>query len=217
MAQLPNASAPDESSHLPDGLDPDELACLAQAGSRAAFAALVRRYEASLYHFLALRSADGADVEELVQESFLRAWLKIGLYRSDWKFSTWLFALGRRIAADARRRATPLTSGDAELEHVAVTADPSSALAAREEGTHIWALAERHLTREQCSALWLRYAEDFSVDEVARVLGKSAVGARVLLFRARGKLAEHLAPTEDDMHDRAPCALPRGRLSGEST
>lgn len=193
---------------------------LAQAGSRAAFAGLVARYEAPLYHFLALRTDSGAEAEELVQETFLRAWLKIDRYRSEWRFSTWLFALGRRIAATERRRARPRTDDASELDQMPLLCDPSGALVAREERAEIWSLAERHLTREQCSALWLKYAEDLPLGEIARVLGKSAVGVRVLLFRARAKLAQHLDPAHDDGRRRpraAALGTRREPLTGEST
>jgi RNA polymerase sigma-70 factor (ECF subfamily) len=176
--------------------DPRELALQAQAGSRAAFGALVERYEAPLFHFLALRANSRAEAEELVQETFLRAWLKLDRYRSEWRFSTWLFTLGRRIAASERRRTRVRANGASELDELSVVSDPSGGLVAREDRAQIWSIAERHLSGEQCSALWLRYAEDLPLDEIARVLGKSAVGVRVLLFRARAKLAQHLDPAE---------------------
>ena len=63
-----------------------------------------------------------------------------------------------------------------------------------EERSRVWELAERVLTEDQRSALWLRYAEDLSVQEIAEVLGRRATTVRVLMFRARQKLAEHLEP-----------------------
>ncbi len=192
----------------------------AQAGSRAAFSELVERYEAPLFHFLALRANSRSEAEELVQETFLRAWLKIDRYRSEWRFSTWLFTLGRRIAASERRRTRVRANGASELDELPVMSDPSGGLVAREDRAQIWSIAERHLSSEQCSALWLRYAEDLPLDEIASVLGKSAVGVRVLLFRARSKLAQHLDPAhEGDSRNatRGVAGARREPLTGEST
>jgi RNA polymerase sigma-70 factor (ECF subfamily) len=196
--------------------DPGELARDAPAGSRAAFAKLVERYEAPLFHFLSLRANSRAEAEELVQETFLRAWLKLDRYKSDWRFSTWLFALGRRIAASERRKNRVNETGPSELDELSSASDPSGGLVAREDRAQVWSVAERHLTREQCSALWLRYGEDLSLEEIARVLGKSAVGARVLLFRARAKLAPHLDPAQDRAN-RTAAGARREPLTGEST
>jgi RNA polymerase sigma-70 factor (ECF subfamily) len=207
-------------SARPAPSDPRELALQAQAGSRAAFAELVERYEGPLFHFLALRANSRAEAEELVQDTFLRAWLKIDRYRSDWRFSTWLFTLGRRIAASERRRTRVRANGADELDEVSVQSDPSGGLVEREDRAQIWSLAERHLSEEQCSALWLRYAEELPLDEVARVLGKSAVGVRVLLFRARTKLAQHLDPAEDGetrTATRKVAGARREPLTGETT
>jgi len=177
----------------------EELARGAQGGSRACFGELVARHERALRAFLFQRTRSHEDAEELAQESFLRAWSKIGTYSDAWRFSTWLFALARRVAAtrhrDADRRAVPhRDAGDETIEQLGVDVDPGERLDAHEEHTRIWELAARVLTEEQRSALWLRYAEDQSIEEIAGVLGRRPVAVRALLFRARETLASHLAP-----------------------
>jgi RNA polymerase sigma-70 factor (ECF subfamily) len=77
----------------------------ARDGCKTSFGALVRRYERGLFDFLRLRSRSIEDAEELVQESFLRAWEKLDLYDPRWSFGTWLYALARRLAAGRARRA----------------------------------------------------------------------------------------------------------------
>lgn len=189
----------------------EELALEAQAGSSASFAELVARYEAPLFNFLLMRVRSAEDAEELVQDAFLRAWRKIDLYKSQWKFSTWLFTLARHLAA-SRLRAAPArlarsarSDGEEALHEQGVTCDPSGDLSDTEERANLWSLAGRVLTTDQRSALWLRYAEDHSVAEIAAVLGRSSVAVRVLLFRARETLGRHLDPVhgrEGQMHAR---------------
>jgi len=184
----------DESTALRD-TSSQELAEQARAGSKAAFAELVARYEAPLFSFLLMRVRTTEDAEELTQDAFLRAWSKLELYRSEWKFSTWLFTLARHLAASRHRSAPPQPSGGEEAyEQACLQPDPPGALADTEERANLWSLAERVLTPDQRSALWLRYAEDRTVPEIAQILGRSTTAVRVLLFRARASLGRHLDP-----------------------
>jgi len=170
----------------------EELARAAQAGSRDAFGELVLRLQGPLFHFLSLRVADRGEAEELVQEAFLRAWQKLDQYDSRWRFSTWLFTVAKRLAASRARTRKPLVVHDDVLSTLAGEGDPSAIAETREQHQNVWLLAGRVLTVEQRSALWLRYAEGLSIEDVARILGKRRVTARVLLFRAREALAGHL-------------------------
>ena len=90
-------------------------------------------------------------------------------------------------------------------------AGPAEA-AARRGATGLWGLAERVLTSDQRTALWLRYVEGHSADEIGRVLDRRAPAVRVLLHRTRFVLAEHLDPTlaEDPLgRGSAPRSCPR--------
>jgi RNA polymerase sigma-70 factor (ECF subfamily) len=193
-----------EMNHASDAAAVRELVRRAQTGSAEAFEALVTRYESPLYNFLLRRAASAEDAEEIAQDAFVRAWRKIASYDARWSFSTWLFTLARRLAATRERSRRPRRfandSHDA-LDGVPVHADPGSALSASEESASLWSIADRVLDGDQRAALWLRYAEDLSVKEIAEVLGRSAVSVRVMLFRARARLAQHLEPSRE--HERA--------------
>jgi len=65
-------------------------------------------------------------------------------------------------------------------------------MARREEGQDTWRLARRHLSDTQYEAIWLRYAEDMNIPDIARAMGKTQITVRVLLFRARQTLAAKL-------------------------
>ncbi len=182
-----------------EGRSSEELAQGAQAGSRACFGELVTRHERALRGFLFQRTRSKEDAEELAQESFLRAWRKIDTYRGEWKFSTWLFALARRVAATRIRRPSHANdvrraADDETIEEIGVDVDPGLSLGVEEEHRRIWDLAARLLTEEQRSALWLRYAEDQSIEEIGAVLGRRPVAVRAVLFRGRETLARYLGP-----------------------
>lgn len=190
----------------------EDLVRRAQAGSAAAFGELVARYESTLFNFLLRRTSSVEDAEEIAQDAFVRAWQKISSYDSRWSFSTWLFTLARRLAATRGRSARPIPNGHEALDAVSVQADPGGALTDTEERASLWSIADRVLEKDQCSALWLRYAEDLSAAEIAEVLGRSTVSVRVMLFRARARLAQYLAsdrpPTRGDA--RTVARLPEG-------
>ena len=180
-------------------LSTPELVRRAQAGSLPCFVGLVDRFEGRLYNFLLRRVGSAADAEDLTQETLVKAWEHLARYRPRWQFSTWLFTIGRRAAVSHLRRASRHAAAPLVVEPAARDTpwggDPACRLAQREECRRLWDVADRLLPETQRSALWLRYAEELPVSEIARILGKTPVGVRVLLFRARQALAAHVSST----------------------
>jgi RNA polymerase sigma-70 factor (ECF subfamily) len=203
-------------------LQPEELALRAQAGDREAFNEIVRRFEPRLYNFLLQRVRVPDDAAELTQDALTRAWERIHDYAPSWRFSTWVFTIASRKAVSHHRKYGRIHTADD------FDATESRAHSAPDEGEmalgmQLWRLAARELSNEQHTILWLRYAEDLSIAEIASVVSKSAVGVRVALFRARQALAAHLAVDlqagdlqrlNDDGADPAPIPPVAGRVVG---
>ncbi|MDK1032600.1 MAG: sigma-70 family RNA polymerase sigma factor, partial [Planctomycetia bacterium] len=173
-------------------LSAEELACQAQGGSSASFAALVTRFEGRLLKYLERRTQTVQDAEDLVQETFLKAYRNLARYEPKRRFSTWLFTIATRSASNhhrsQRRRARV-----ADIEpHDADASPPDEALSRHEERESLWALVANVLPQDQHTALWLRYVEDMSVKEIAGVMGKTRVHVKVILYRGRQRLAESL-------------------------
>jgi RNA polymerase sigma-70 factor, ECF subfamily len=184
----------------------EELAVRAGSGTGQAlscFGELVSRYHTRLYNFLLRRTRCASDAEELTQEAFTRAWERITSYDPSWKFSTWLYTIASRLAVSKHRKMKRERVGgwsngsDDRGTDLGALAGmrgeaPNDALELEDDrrlGGRLWALAKDSLSEEQQTALWLRYAEDLSIGEIARVMGKTQVGIRVSLFRARQALA----------------------------
>lgn len=175
--------------------DDEQLARRAQEGCSASFEELVRRFQVPLLGFLRRRFAD-ADAEDLVQETFLRAYQNLHRYRTSWRFSTWLFTIARRIGLNVRRKPRPKTDSEA-LESLPGDTPSPGYLADREESRRaLWDLAASVLTERQHTALWLYYAEEMPVKEIARVVGRSRVAVKTMLFRARRKMLSFLEDSE---------------------
>jgi len=172
----------------------EELAARAAAGSNAAFEALISKYSPRLFFFLRRRCQSEADIEDLIQEAFLRAFRSIDRYDPRWKFSTWLYTTAVRLAISRHRSRTAASLPlDAETA-VSRSPGPQEALIRKDESeraANIWELA-RTLKASEYEALWLRYAEEMPVKDIARTMKKSEVGIRALLHRSRLKLGRLL-------------------------
>lgn len=174
----------------------ESLAVSAARGSMPAFVELVDRFESRLFNFLLRRVRCAADAEDLTQDTFVRAWQQIHRYRPGCRFSTWLFTIASRLAIDLHRsRKWRSTEWHGRPARVANEVPGNSDLSddwGSSTADNIWKLAATVLTDEQHTALWLRYAEDLSNVEIASVLGRTPIGVRVMLHRARTILAGHL-------------------------
>jgi RNA polymerase sigma-70 factor, ECF subfamily len=167
-----------------DAVSAEELAVRARDGSRASFDELVVRYRPRLVAFLARRVGDAGDAEDVAQETFLRAYDHLASYDPARPFATWLFAIGKNVAANhavARNR------------RVARDARPAAAVdeAAATAGD-LWQRAAAVLRPDAYRALWLRYAQGASVREIGSALGRSSVAIKVMLFRARRRMLQEV-------------------------
>lgn len=90
----------------PVAAEPTDAALIAawQAGDEQAAAELVRRHALALARFLSGAGAPDADLDDLVQETFIRAFRAVGKFRGQCRFRTWLLTIGGNVLRDAHRR-----------------------------------------------------------------------------------------------------------------
>ena len=158
-----------------------------KAGCLASFEQLVRLHEKSIFNYLLRLTRNSHDAEDAAQETFVKAFRSLARYDQRHRFSTWLFAIARHTALSQHRRYRPHASmEDLELE-------PEAPAQEDRAGDDIWLVARR-LKPRQFEAIWLHYGEDFSVREVARIMGTNVIYVKVLLHRARQELKKHLKP-----------------------
>jgi RNA polymerase sigma-70 factor (ECF subfamily) len=170
-----------------DGTESDEdLANRVKSGSKAAFEELINRYGSRLYHFLHGKMKNSQDVEDLVQETFLKAFKNIMRFDNRYKFSTWLYTIAHRLAISHLRKNRP---AEAPVEAIESDLNPQDQWMHEEERSRLWYWA-RKLPQAQYRALWLRYIEEMSVREIGQVMKRSQIYIRVLLHRARLRLSQ---------------------------
>ena len=159
------------------------------AGDAGAFAALVDRYGQPISSLCYASTLDRSEAEDLTQEIFLSAWRKLGSFRGEAAFSTWLFALARNACIDrSRRRATrpqqPLA--DSASQEMTAAEDPDSATVAA-----ILALA-RTLSEPLRQALLLRDIQGLSYDEIAAIQSVPVGTVRSRIASARLAIVDGL-------------------------
>lgn len=188
----------------------EELACRAREGCAVSFEHLVRRFQAPVLHFLQHRGA-GADAEDVLQETWIRAYQNLGSYRARWRFATWLFTIARRASINHSRRRTPSSnessSDDALSSMASRVPGPHDAVAGEEDRQRLWSAAARILSEEELTAVWLYYVEEFSTREIAAVLERSWVAVKAMLYRARKRLLPLLEDLQSDrrLDETRPC------------
>jgi len=149
-------------------------------GDSDAYGALVRRYQSRVFHLAGRFFRHREEVEEVAQETFLRAWLKLGTYRSEAPFEHWLTRLCLRCAYDRLRREPPPLDPLPERELEQLQHDPTARIE-----------VERLLARLSASdrfLLTLLEGEGWSVAEIAERMGWTQVNVKVRAHRARKRL-----------------------------
>ena len=170
----------------------EQLIASAKEGSISAFSELVEIYQERLFRFLLTRCRSRADAEDAIQDTFINAYRYIGSYNPRWRFSTWLFRIALRNAAKIGR-----PTEEIESDAPNTTPDPLEACIVASERENLWLTAKRMLSRDAFSAMWLRYAEDMSVKDIARTLDKPMSWTKVTLMRSRRRLSMELAGDDD--------------------
>lgn len=191
----------------------EELARQARAGSLVAFDELVARFEVRLFRFLVQGTRNETDAAELTQDTLVTAYQKLAGYDPARSFATWVFTIARRKQIDffrhhgvRRDHALGITADDLVDE-----ADPGRLAEQAEERDRVWDCARASLAELPFQALWLKYNEDLSVEQIAAVLGRTTIHVKVILFRARATLATALARWEraaDSGRPAVPAAPP---------
>lgn len=177
----------------------DPLVIRAQAGDRAAFDELVKRHADRLYGLVAGMLGPGHEAEEVVQETFLRAWKSIDRFKGRSQFYTWLYRIGtneanRRGAQVSRHRLRTAFSVDEEdgPELAADGHDPVRSAQLSELRLGI-ARAVADLPADQREAIVLRDMNGLSTRESAAVMELGEAAFKSKLHRARLKVRSAVA------------------------
>lgn len=182
-----------ERGHDPGDVSDEVLARRVQQGDRGALDRLVRRYLRAIHAVIASYLAERADIEDAVQETFLRALDRITGYEPARPFAPWLYQIARnvardRLAASARRRTEPLPGGGLEE-----SAPGPEVVTERAEIRRAVDAAIRELPEQQRTAFRLHDVDGYTTNEAARIMGLSPGTIRSHVHHARRALRQALA------------------------
>jgi len=184
----------------------------AQSGDKKAFELLVAKYQRKLGRLLSRFIRDPAEVEDVAQEAFIKAYRALPSFRGDSAFYTWLYRIGINTAknylvAQGRRAptSTEFDSEEAETfddgEQLRDINTPENLLLSKQIGETVNAAMDA-LPEELRTAIMLRELEGLSYEEIAKIMGCPIGTIRSRIFRAREAVATKLRPLLDTTPDR---------------
>ena len=170
----------------------------AQEGDAEAFRTLVEEHSRQMFRLAYRMTGNEHDAEDVVQETFLRAYSKLGRYDSRAQFSSWLYRIATNYAIDLLRRrkrwlSSEIDPVECEMPLEAETPGPEQSTYGSEIRAQVeQALAE--LSPRERVAFVLRHYEGCSIEEIGQVLGTRTNATKNHVFRAVRKLRRKLAP-----------------------
>jgi RNA polymerase sigma-70 factor (ECF subfamily) len=170
----------------------------AKSGHREAFRTIVERHSADVFRVAYRLTRSEQDAEDVVQETFLKAYAELGRFEGRAALATWLHRIAANCAIDLIRRRpavvrAPLDGEPIVMRAASASPGPDRQAAGREMRQHLDA-ALADLTPLERAAFTLRHLEEQSIEEICGILGQSPEATRHSIFRAVAKIRRTLAP-----------------------
>ncbi|HEX7251066.1 MAG TPA: RNA polymerase sigma factor RpoE [Burkholderiales bacterium] len=189
-----------------------QLVVRAQSGDKQAFELLVEKYQRKLARLLSRFIRDPAEVEDVTQEAFIKAYRALPAFRGDSAFYTWLYRIGINTAKNylmaMGRRAPTSTEIEAEEaegfeegEQLRDINTPESVLLSSEIAKTVNSTIEQ-LPEELRTAIQMREIDGMSYEDIAKAMDCPIGTVRSRIFRAREAIAEQLRPLLDTGKDK---------------
>jgi len=186
-------------------MERNDAAAVAQAiaGDRDAFRQLVEQHSHAIFRLAFRMTKNEQDAEEVVQETFLRAYRNLEQFESRANFGTWLYRIGVNCSLDyVRSRKRHVEGRETAVDEDA--ADPLDAIATPNPGPDRLAIAGQmrkrveielaRLSETERTAFMLRHVEGRSIEEIGEILGLRTSATKNSIFRAVQKLRTALEP-----------------------
>ena len=176
---------------------------LARDGDSEAFHALVERHSRAVYRLAYRMTGSPQDAEDVVQETFLRAYKQLGRFESRANFGTWLHRIAVNCSIDLIRSRPHREAGhDApDLEQFGASVEPGDQTRVSPERLMLSTEVQERissamsgLSAMERAAFMLRHFEGMPVDEIGKTMGIQVNAAKHTIFRAVRKLREALEP-----------------------
>ncbi|MFO7748168.1 MAG: RNA polymerase sigma factor RpoE [Orrella sp.] len=189
-----------------------KLVARVQQGDKAAFDLLVLKYQRKILRLLSRMLRDQSDIEDVMQEAFIKAYRALPQFRGESAFYTWLYRIAINTArnwmsSQGRRPSSPngnqTEEGETfdEIDNLTDNNTPESMLASREIAESV-NMTIQELPQELRTAIVLREIDGLSYEEIAEAMSCPIGTVRSRIFRAREAIAAKLRPILDHQGDR---------------
>jgi len=163
----------------------NELALAVASGSRAEFDEIVKRYCRPLTAFAIARTNSTQNAEDIVQDTFLKAFKNINSFDDKYTLKNWLFTIAYRLIITQYRKKTPQLLAEKKITQLTYDKQDS------QENQWLWQEAHQ-LGPQAFTLLWLFYKQQMTTSEIAVIMKKTKVMVRVMLHRTRKSLAKQI-------------------------
>ena len=203
MSKSATTAAPSESSEQDRALVEKAL-----RGDEEAYRFLLEKYSKALHHHIYRMVRDKGEVEDLVQESFIKAFSALSSYSADYAFSTWLYKIATNHTIDyLRKKKLPTFSIDKPIQTRDGSLDYEVPDTTYRPDRHIVADQRRALIQEAIDALpekyhrviVMRHQQERSYEEIAAELDLPLGTVKAHIFRARKLLYKYLREKRETM------------------
>ncbi len=167
------------------------LVASAQGGSSVAFGQLYDTFAPRIYKFISFKVQPKEQAEDILQDTFLKAWRGLKTLRlEELNFSAWLYSIARNTVNDHYRKVyrQPAPLELDEALGVASNVESPAAAALKESELEQVRKASAELPPHYRQVLELRFIQEFTVEETAQVVGKTALAVRLIQHRALKQL-----------------------------
>jgi RNA polymerase sigma-70 factor, ECF subfamily len=183
-----------------------------QQGDKQAFDLLILKYQRKIQRLLSRMLRDQSDIDDVMQEAFIKAYRALPQFRGDSAFYTWLYRIAINtarnwMASQSRRPSTPSLNQSREdetfdeIDNLIDNNTPESAMASREIVDTVNAAID-HLPEDLRTAIVLREIDGLSYEEIAEAMDCPIGTVRSRIFRAREAIATRLRPVLENRGDK---------------
>lgn len=186
-------------------LEDDQYVQRAIGGDQDAFKMLMNKYQKPLYYHIVKMVKNHEQIEDIIQESFVKAFSNLGSYNTNYAFSTWLYRITTNHTIDYLRKKKlqttsinePVRAKDGEMQFQIVGSAETDRKIIRKERKKIVSEAIENLPEKYREVIQMRHLEEMSYQEISEELDLPLGTVKAHIFRAREMLYKALIDRKD--------------------
>ena len=177
--------------------DDRQLARLVLGGDTAAFEYLFDRYRDAIHRLFLQRTGNAEDADDLLQETFIKVYINLHRYSTDYTFGQWVYTIARNTFIDFVRRRQAALSIDERFSSPPSTAPtPEESVISLQQRTQIEHYLER-LTPRYRTLIVMRFFDEYSYEEIAAKLTLPLGTVKTQIHRAREQMCKLIAQGDE--------------------